>query len=262
MGDVDVAEYRRRYLEREAARRRGEAVPRYDHAEVVVEPGATGKGLADQRAVASAPYVRAVRERVFGSPEPPFRSMAARPCQRWEAARLAGRLDPDADAQLDEAERVISHTTGFRARDVYVWMLTGTRPRLPRAILSVRGVREVLPDGTTLQRKWATLTVNAPITEPEMRRAWRRLNAAWREPNAGPDFAAMVSRPRKTPGLTETDARILRLVNRLPDATWAQRADAWRREHSEAVTPNALAVRYHRARKKLSKLERLPSQED
>jgi hypothetical protein len=268
--DVDVAAFRRRYQERTQTRRRGEPPPPYQHVDEVVAPGPTGETLADRRAAAAEAYVRAVRHKVFGSSDPPFSSRADEACMRWETARLSGKMDPDADRMLDGAEAAVARGTGFDERQVYEWILTGARPRLPRAVLRVERVREILPDGTQLGRKWAALVVHAPITEAEMRRAWRLLNAGWRDPKAGPVFAAMAAarrRPPRAPRLSVLDRHLLALVRDTPGATWVERLDVWRRTPPQGwtsrkwrtahgnVTGGALAVRHHRLTRKLEEID-------
>ena len=257
-----IAEEKRRQRERYSAR--GEPIPHYLEAAEAVPPGKKGQEVAAERMEVVEPYLRELREHIFGAPEAPFRSLATPEARRWEAARLERRRTP-ADRVLDEAVRKIADGTGFAAREVYEWILTGSRPALPRVVLRVEGVREQLPDGTTLRRKWATLVVHVwPITEAEMRRAWRLLRAGWRDPAAGPDFAATVEamhrRRSAHRALTTLDRDVLALVDRMPAASWAERAAAWGKTHSP-VAVNTLRVRYHRARTKREQLSP-SSQED
>jgi hypothetical protein len=204
-----------------------------------------------------------VRRQVFGSADPPFTSRADRACQRWEAERL-DRRPTRADRALDEAVERLANATGFKSLDVYMWILTGARPpHLPRAVISVQAVRDVLPDGANIRRKWATITINAPITKNEILKVWRRLNAGWTDPAAGPDFETLASgkgaRRGRTPRLTDLDLAALRLVEAMPDATWDERAEAW--EHGP-IQANTLHQRYRRAAHKRARLNASPAEQE
>lgn len=249
---MDLEEERRQSRERRRAQ--GEPVPDYEHEEEPVPDNATAGAIAARRVRAAEGYVRHVRETLFGSPEPPFHSRADPACQRWEMENLTS-----GDGTLEEAVAAVARGTGFKEFAVHVWALTGQPPRLPRVLLRTQGRKEQLPDGTVLRREWATITVNAPVKEAEIRKAWRRLNAAWVDSTLDVMATLNGARRRRTPRITESDKALIALVDRMPEATWKERADVWAGEH-EAVKPDTLSRRYRRAMKRLNSLD--PQEED
>ena len=252
---VDVAEERRRSL----ARQKGEPL---------VDPGPTGAVLGAERVRASEPYVRQVREEVFGSPDPPWSSPEEKGAVAWATKRvilmMRGGKVPSELHQVDEAVQKVVRGTGFTPFDVENWILYGTPPTLHRAILSVRSSKSVLPDGTTLRHRSATITFNAPVTETEVRKMWSdRLRRVW-------DVDDPTDALRKRgPSMTELDYHLDQIVARLPlkddsgsGYTWDERRKEWERtpangfskkEWREAhgkVSANALRVRWHRLEQK------------
>lgn len=249
---VDLEEERRQSIDRQAAR--GEPLPASSYVqEEPVEAGPTGEALADQRAAAASGYVQQVRREAFGKPGPPFKSMRDVPTEAVRAVAVA--------------EEKISRGTGFAKTEVRAWILTGARPRLPRAVLGITGINERLPDDTLLQRKVATITIHAPVTEAEVRRIWRRLNRGWTDAATGPDFASVMMladeespaaspapAKRRAPQMTSHDREVLHLVRETPDLTWQQRADRWQEEHGEEKLPDTLSKAYRRAAAKLDRV--------
>ena len=226
----------------------------------VLEPGAPdavwGRHLARQ----AEPYVRAVREEVFGSADPPFGS--AEEAAEFDAGRLKRRLGGNTtatDGTLSAAVTEIAGATGFDAAEVLAWVYTDARPHFRRVVLRWGDQKRDLGDGTTIRRRTASLLLNGPVEESEFRRAWRRIRRVW----DGPD-------PRHRREKIDTaDADLDELVDRMPlgEYTWRQRLKEWNRtaepgRHDPVTTTAALGMRWQRLNAKKRAIEPDPKGED
>lgn len=255
--------------------------------EAIVPPGPSMDVLARQRADVAEPFVRSVREEVFGSPAPPFESMDDPDAVAWEEQRARQELDrwakggdvaPGLD-RLDAAARKVSEGAGFRYMDVLRWIYTGERPDLRRAVLRVNNVRRRLPDGAELRRREVNLTLHAPIPEREIRQAWRRVQRAWRVPPGTPVPPSDNGGRVRGVAVTELDEHLHRIVQAMPDATWPERRDRWcevppegwsdtawqasehvRGRSGEQISADALRMRWRRLQEKIESME--PEEEE
>jgi hypothetical protein len=219
------------------------------------------------------PYVRTIRAQVFGSEEPPWRPTQFEQARTWVLGRLNGERRPSpaegdqADAlchQLgkldrsriirerpilyldgepfplytdsslvplaDAAER-IAGVTGFSKSAVTGWILSGEEPSLPRVRIKVRDSMADL-GGRRVGGRSVVLEFETKIFEPDFRRLFRQVRAAF---DHGQKFREVQS-GRHGPSITALDLHLERIVAEMPDATWEQRAEAWRRQPPKGVT--------------------------
>jgi hypothetical protein len=238
----------------------------------VVPPGPAAEILVDRIIPAAMSYVRQVRTELFGSPEAPFASAQDARAVAWLAGMMARQFDgnaSDTDRAFQRAVAQLEEATGFRGAAVQQWILYDVTPKLHRATLRTTATRHILPDGKEVRRKFATYTINAPVTEAEFRRTWRMLDQFWKNQSSlgiAPGEASGAKRQRGE-ALTRLDQHLFQLHQRTPGATWEERrrrwhdeppdgwsAGDWQRTHGN-VRADALRIRWGRLKTKLDNLE-------
>jgi hypothetical protein len=267
-------------LERERRRRGLEAPRAAELADTAEQHVIRDRGIRE-----AGPYVRQVRRDVFGHPDPPWKPTQYKKAVRWIRERLNSekdstggvsgktvlRLGPDTFTvprgsslyPLAMAVERIANATGFPAVHVAGWILSGEEPDLPRVTIAVQDQAAQLGD-RFLSRRSVSLNFNTPIREADFRRLFRQVRAAF---DQGADFDFRAGRGRKGPVITILDRHLADIMERLPDATWQERADVWssepppgtrqqewRTSRHALASPDALRVRWQRYERKQAKI--------
>lgn len=220
-------------------------------------PNPTADELEKHYLEAAEPFVRGVRELTFDTPDPPFEGDEAGATAwlvehrgRKEKALFGRSTFPRKDRRfakgVDELERV----TGFSRETVYVWLLTGAKPRLSPFV--IRPQHHALP-GTKLRTRRVEITINARLKRDEKRRIWETLKGQWEQVDAEGGFIVL---PQRIHGLTEKNRAVKELWDRTPKPpwTWAKRSAEWNSEQESSFNAHALRVHWNRLKDKLDDL--------
>ncbi|HSF32513.1 MAG TPA: hypothetical protein VLK82_18835 [Candidatus Tectomicrobia bacterium] len=202
-------------------------------------PISLGAVLASDRwADELRPSIEKVRQEIFGSPQPPFKTSE-------EALTALTRTHKG--ELVEQAAKDLAEATGLSQSAVAAYIVVGIHPFVSSAEIRVQDFTGLLPAGGTFKRTQATIEVN-----------WGELPAKQVK-----DIRREVRKAlnlQEVKRLTEEDQRLLELVKRLDGepadgktAFWERVRQEWNRSvgTQQYTTWRGPEMRYRRLRKKL-----------
>jgi hypothetical protein len=202
-------------------------------------PMSLGAVIASERwADELRPSVEKVRQTIFGSPRPPFKT---------SEEALTALTGTDKGEMVEQMAREFAGATGIPSSAIAAYVLADIKPFVSSAELRVQEFTGLLPAGGTFKRTQATIEVN-----------WGELPAKQLQ-----DIRREVRKTlnlQKVKRLTEEDQRLLELVKRLGGEPTNGKTVFWervRQEWNQAVgtqqysTWRGPEMKYRRLRKKL-----------